>query len=240
MRLDKLISLSGIASRKETERAVRSGEVTVDGVPARRADMQINEASSTVVFRGEAVVFEQTVWLMLNKPEGYISATEDGRFPCVTELISERYQRRGLFPVGRLDKDTVGLMLLTDDGALAHLLLSPKRHVEKTYRFSLLRPLPFDAEEKCAAGIELGDFKTKPACLTADSDRMGGTIVLTEGKYHEIKRMMHALGTEVTYLERTAFASLPLDPALKRGAWRRLTANEIDSLCRALPDASRK
>ena len=235
MRLDKYVSLAGAISRKDATRAIKSGEVTVDGTVVKKADTAINEEAAEVRLGGVPLVYEKTVWVMLNKPRGYVSATEDGRYPVVTELLPPELVRRGLFPVGRLDKDTLGLMLLTDDGTLAHLLLSPKRHVEKRYRFTLTAPLPADAEERCLAGIPLSDFMAKPAMLLPSPDRMGGEIVLTEGKYHEIKRMMHALGTEIETLERTRFARLSLDSALGRGEWRRLTKDEIQGLEDALP-----
>ena len=139
----------------------------------------------------------------------------------------------GLFPAGRLDKDTVGFMLLTDDGALAHALLSPKRHVEKEYAFTLSLPLKEGAEERFLAGIPLKEGITKSARLTLSADRLSGKIVLTEGRYHQIKRMMQYEGSEVVFLERLSFGGLTLDPTLKRGEWRALTKEEIEALRKA-------
>lgn len=235
MRLDKYVSLAGAISRKDATRAIKSGSVTVDGTVLKKPDAAVDENTAHVTLGGAPLLYERTVWVMLNKPAGYVSATEDGRYPVVTELLPPELVKRGLFPVGRLDKDTLGLMLLTDDGTLAHLLLSPKRHVEKRYRFTLTAPLPADAEERCLAGIPLSDFVAKPATLLPSPDRMGGEIVLTEGKYHEIKRMMHALGTEIETLERIRFARLALDSTLARGEWRRLTTDEIRGLEDSLP-----
>ena len=181
MRLDKLFSDAGLLSRRDCARCVSRGEIVVDGVPAKRADMKVDEAKAEILFRGEKVLFSKFVYVMLNKPEGYISATTDGRAPVVTELLPDELQRRGLFPAGRLDKDTTGFMLLTDDGQTAHRLLSPKHHVEKVYAFTLDAPLPSGAEERFLAGVTLGDEICKPAGLTLDQERTSGEIVLTEG-----------------------------------------------------------
>ncbi len=230
MRLDKLFSECGILSRRDCARAASRGEITVNGTAVRRADVKVDEERDEIVFRGERVRYTRFVYIMLNKPEGYISATEDGNLPVVTSLLPEEIQRRGVFPCGRLDRDTVGFMLLTDDGELSHLLLSPKRHVAKKYAFTLSLPLPMGAEERFAAGITLGDELCKSARLTLSDDRKSGEIVLTEGKYHQIKRMMAKEGSEVLTLERLSFADIPLDKSLTRGAWRYLTEQEITHL----------
>ena len=236
MRLDKLFSECGLLSRRDCARAVARGEISVNGTVAKRADMKVCEESDTVLFRGEPVVYSRFVYIMLNKPLGYISATEDGSLPVVTSLLPEEIQRRGVFPCGRLDRDTVGLMLITDDGELSHLLLSPKRHVAKRYGFALSHPLPLGAEERFLAGVTLGDEVCKSAVLTLDETRQSGEIVLTEGKYHQIKRMMSKEGSEVTFLERRSFADIPLDKALERGQWRYLTDEEVlhlkDAVCK--------
>ena len=230
MRLDKFFTTVGLLSRKEAAAAVRRGEVTVNGQVAKAADMKVDPDTDTVTLAGEAVVYREFVYLWLNKPEGYVSATEDGRYPVVTELAPPEYRRLSLFPCGRLDRDTVGLMLLTNDGALSHALLSPKRGVEKIYRFRTDAPLPSDAEERLLAGMVLGDEVCKSADLTLSSDRRSGEIVLTEGKYHQIKRMMAKEGSEVLTLERLSFAEIPLDERLARGTWRYLTDAEISRL----------
>ncbi len=233
MRLDKFFSDMGLLSRRDCARAVSRGEITVDGVPAARADMKIDERTACVALRGERVVFSKYVYVMLHKPAGYISATTDGRAPVVTELLPDILQRRGLFPSGRLDKDTTGFMLLTDDGALSHRLLSPKHHVEKVYAFTLDAPLPTGAEERFLAGVTLGDEVCKPAALSLSPDRKTGKIVLTEGKYHQIKRMMQGEGCTVTSLKRESFGGIPLDEGLAPGEWRYLTDAERELLLRA-------
>ena len=230
MRLDKFFTTVGLLSRREVAVAVRRGEITVNGAVARRADCAVDPERDTVTYGGEPVVYREFVYLWLNKPEGYVSATEDGRFPVVTELAPPEYARLSLFPCGRLDRDTVGLLLLTNDGALSHALLSPRRAVPKVYRFRVGAPLPPEAEERLLEGMLLGEERCRSANLTADSDRLGGHVTLTEGKYHEVKRMMAALGSPVVYLERISFAGIPLDPTLPRGACRPVTAEELNLL----------
>lgn len=227
MRLDKFFTTVGLLSRKETALAVRRGEITVGGLPARSADSKIDPERDSITYLGEPVVYREFVYLWLNKPTGYVSATEDGRLPVVTELAPPEYARLSLFPCGRLDRDTVGLLLLTNDGALSHALLSPRRAVRKVYRFRVAAPLPKEAEERLSAGMMLGEETCRPAILSADGDRLGGTVTLTEGKYHEVKRMMAALGSPITFLERSAFADIPLDPALPRGACRPVSEEEL-------------
>ena len=165
---------------------------------------------------------------MLNKPEGYVSATDDKSLPYVTELLPDELRRRELFPVGRLDRDTVGLMILTNNGQLAHSVLSPKHHVEKVYRFTAAEPLKEGAEETFRDGVTLADgYECKSAILTLDKGRTSGEIVLTEGKYHQIKRMIASTNNRVTSLERISFGGIALDTSLSRGEWRYLTDEEI-------------
>ena len=239
MRLDKFFTTVGLLSRREVAAAVRRGQITVNGTVAKAADMKVDPEADAVTLAGEAVVYREFVYLWLNKPEGYVSATEDGRYPVVTELAPPEYARLSLFPCGRLDRDTVGLMLLTNDGALSHALLSPKRGVEKIYRFKTDAPLPRDAEERLLAGMTLSDCVCRPARLSADADRMGGSVTLTEGKYHEVKRMMAALGAPITYLERYAFAGITLDPTLSRGMTREVRHDEL-AILRAAAEKSRE
>ena len=231
MRIDKFISDSGIATRRECKDAARCGRVTVDGVPVRDLSAHIDPLAVTVTYMGRAVPYRRFTYVMLNKPEGYVSATDDKSLPFVTELLPEELRRINLFPVGRLDKDTVGLMVLTNNGKLAHSLLTPKRHVEKRYFFRSAEPLDASAEEKFKDGVVLADgYECKSAKITMDGDRTSGVIALTEGKYHQIKRMIASLSNKVVYLERISFASLTLDESLGRGEWRYLTDSEIAEL----------
>ena len=231
MRIDKFISDAGLASRKEAAIMAKRGLLLVDGAPVRDLSRHIDPTSQTVTFMGRTVEYRRFVYVMLNKPEGYVSATEDSKLPVVTELLPEELRRRGLFPVGRLDRDTVGMMILTDDGPLAHTLLSPKRHVRKKYAFECAELLPERAEEAFRSGITLADgYECKSAELSCRPDRLGGIITLTEGKYHQIKRMVASFDNKVTRLERISFADIPLDRSLSRGEWRYLTEAEINSL----------
>ena len=234
MRLDRMISECGLASRTETGRACRAGSVTVNGVPVRRADVQVQPETDCVVFCGREVRWRKFVYLLLNKPQGYVSATEDGDAPCVTELVPEVYRRMGIFPCGRLDKYTTGLMLLTNDGPLAHRLLAPKSHVTKRYGFRVEKEL--SPEDICAleGGVDIGGYVTAPCRVTLRAPREG-EIAITEGKYHQIKRMMEAVGNRITELERLSFGALVLEPAMKRGDWRELTGDEIKALQNGQP-----
>lgn len=231
MRIDKFLSDMAVASRKESSRAAKRGGILVNGAPVRDASVHIDPERDTVCYLGRVVEYRKHVFVMLNKPEGYVSATDDKSHPYVTELLPPELRARELFPVGRLDKDTVGLMLLTDDGESAHRLLTPKRHVTKSYRFKCAEPLISSCEDIFLAGAVLGDgYVCKSATLVADADRLGGIITLTEGKYHQIKRMLGSVGNKITALERITFGPLSLDTALLRGEWRYLTERETAEL----------
>ena len=227
MRLDKMISECGIASRSEISKAIRAGKVTLNGVAAKRADIQVEPERDRVVYCGVSVVYRKFVYLMLNKPDGYISATEDGRGdPVVTDLLSAEYRKMGVFPCGRLDKHTLGLMLLTNDGVLSHRLLSPKSHVTKSYAFCVKFSLSQNDIVLLEQGVDIGGYTTKPCRVEMRGEREG-VIAITEGKYHQIKLMMEAVHNQITYLERVTFGPLVLDPHLSRGQWRELSAEEI-------------
>ncbi len=230
MRLDKFFSECGLLSRTETAVAAKAGEITVNGVVERRRDRHIDPEKDTVTLRGETVNYSKFTYVMLNKPDGYISATEDGNLPVVTSLLPEKLQRMGLFPCGRLDKDTVGLLLLTNDGTLTHRLLSPKHHAEKVYFFRCARPLTEKDVISMRDGMTLDGELLKSAALSPAPDGLSGTLTLTEGKYHQVKRMFLLSNNEITFLERVSFGGVPLDRALARGEWRYLTEDEISRL----------
>ena len=235
MRIDKFISDSGVASRRECAAAAKRGLVLIDGTAVRDVSRHIEPQSVSVSYMGKIVPYEKFTYVMLNKPDGYVSATEDSRLPVVTELLPPELRRRELFPVGRLDKDTVGLMILTNDGKLSHTLLSPKRHVEKKYFYRCVEPLSVGAEARFAAGVTLADgYECKSAVIEPSADRLSGFITLTEGKYHQIKRMIASLGNKVTFLERVSFADIGLDASLSRGEWRYLNENEVGKLLSAV------
>ena len=231
MRIDKLISESGIASRKEATRVARSGGVLVDGKPAKDLSVHIDPEKCRVSYLGREIVYRRFTYVMLNKPAGYVSATDDKSLPYVTELLSDELQRMELFPVGRLDRDTTGLMILTNNGQLAHALLSPRHHVTKEYFLTAAEPLCEGAEERFECGVTLADgYECKRAGLSLSEDRTSGTVTLTEGKYHQIKRMIAAMGNRVVTLRRISFATIPLDESLAEGEWRLLTDEEIHIL----------
>lgn len=230
MRLDKMISECGIATRSEVSKAARAGKITVNGRAVRAADTKVDPDVDTVVYCGAPVCYRKFVYLMLNKPDGYISATEDGRGdPVVTDLLPPEYRKMGVFPCGRLDKHTLGLMLITNDGALSHRLLAPKSHVEKSYAFAVKFPLSETDVVSLERGVDIGGYVTKPCRVTRTGEREG-VIAITEGKYHQIKLMMEAVHNQITYLERRTFGSLSLDSSLSRGEWRELTEEELASL----------
>ena len=224
-----MLSECGVATRSEVARACRKGLVLVNGSPAARPDLQVDETTAAVVYCGTPVRYRKFVYLLLNKPSGYISATEDGSDPVVTDLLPPEYRRMGVFPCGRLDKYTVGLMLLTNDGDLSHRLLAPKNHVEKTYRFECLSPLSPADQTALESGVDIGGYCTKP-CRISITAPSAGEIAITEGKYHQIKRMFEAVGNKITFLERVTFGGIVLPPDLERGQWRELTDDELNLL----------
>ena len=230
MRIDKFLTASGKCSRKDATRLAKKGAVTVNGRVVKDLSIHIDPLSDTVTLNGEAVIYEQYTYIMMNKPEGYVSSTDDAG-PTVIDLLSDELKRKNLFPCGRLDKNTLGLMLITDNGELAHRLLAPKSHVTKEYRFSSKFPVSESDAKRFEGGVTLEDgYVTLPAKIDLDEDGMGGMITLTEGKYHQIKRMLEALNNKITYLERIRFGNLVLDPSLARGEWRYLTESEISEL----------
>ncbi|MBO5204301.1 MAG: rRNA pseudouridine synthase [Clostridia bacterium] len=231
MRLDKFLVATGCCTRSVAKKQVRSGAVTVNGYAPKTADVDIDPETDKVLFCGQSVVYRKYIYIMLNKPEGYVSATEDGREKTVLDLIPSDARRKGLFPCGRLDKNTLGLMLITDNGELGHRLLAPKSHVKKIYRFRSKFPISETDAARFAEGLVLEDgYETKPAEITLEGDGDEGLITLVEGKYHQIKRMLEALNNKIIYLERIRFGPLVLDERLSRGKWRYLTDDEIAML----------
>ncbi len=228
MRLDKDLSDSGKFTRSEAGRAIRGGRVAVNGASARDPSAKIDEGTALVTVDGARVGYTKYRYIMLNKPSDYVSTTEDDP-KSVMRLLPPECKKIGMFPCGRLDIDTLGLLLITNDGDTAHNLLSPKRHCEKTYRFRCSPPIDPKMKASLESGLELSDFTSKP-CKVELSSADSGEITVTEGKYHQIKRMFHAVGSEITYLERVRFADLVLDPALGRGEWRELTPDEVDTI----------
>ena len=230
MRLDKFLSETGTATRSESKKAARSGGVTLNGVAVRDLSVHIDPEKDRVTYMDTPVVYQKNIYIMMNKPDGVISATDDGNETTVLDLLPEKYKKMEIFPCGRLDKNTLGLLILTNNGALAHRLLSPKCHVEKTYRFECERPLTDGDVELLCKGVDIGEkSSTQPAKVSLTSSR-SGEISVTEGKFHQIKRMFQAVCNKITYLERIRFADIPLDTTLARGEWRELTEKEREIL----------
>jgi len=246
-RLDKYVAEGAGITRKEAKTALSKGRVQVNGEVCKNGDRKVS-GSDLVTLDGKSLQAEEFLYLMLHKPAGVVSATEDGRDRTVLDLVREQSAesaesageagyflgKREVFPVGRLDKDTEGLLLLTDDGELAHRLLSPKKHVDKVYFARLSGEVPEGAVERFAEGIQVGqEYKALPAKLEILSVQDGVSevnITLREGKFHQVKRMCHEIGCEVTYLKRISMGSLKLDEALKPGECRKLTAEEVNNL----------
>ena len=225
MRLDKFIVESGLASRSEITKVAKNGGVTVNGQIVRRVSGHIDPTTDKVTYLSKDVIWREFTYVMLNKPEGYVSATEDDKFPTVITLLPDELQRIGLFPCGRLDKNTFGLMILTNNGPLSHKLLAPKNHVSKKYRFKVKFPINEDDVNALESGVDIGGYVTAP-CKVEMIGEKEGYITLTEGKYHQIKLMAEAVHNQITYLERVTFGPIALDEGLGRGEWRYLTEDE--------------
>lgn len=229
-RLDKFISSQLVSvSRKDARELIKRGAVTVNGTSERSADRKIDAEKDVVAVSGEVIGYKRFLYIMLNKPAGVVCATRDGLSETVLELLPPDLRRDGLFPAGRLDKDTVGFVLITDDGALAHRILSPKSHVDKEYFVRLRDDIPENAEDMFAEGVVLDGEKCLPAKLNRISAREC-ELTLHEGKYHQIKRMFEALGNEVVYLKRISIAGIKLDENLSEGQARELTDDELSKL----------
>ena len=226
IRIDKAFSECKMFSRSEIIKIIRQKRVEINGKIINDPSFKIDEAVDTVSLDGEVVVFKKYAYIMLNKPEGIVSSTDDKKDKTVIDILPNEYKRAGLFPVGRLDKDTVGLVILTDDGVSAHKRLSPKTHAEKVYYFETADPVSQEIAKEIERGVLLKDgYITKPCKVNLITDK-SGEITLIEGKYHEIKRIFGAKGNKITFLERIAFAGIKLDTGLKRGECRCLTQEE--------------
>ncbi|HGQ9824812.1 TPA: pseudouridine synthase [Streptococcus pneumoniae] len=235
MRLDKFLVACAVGSRTEVKNLLKAGRVTVNGKKEKSAKLQIDEKIDEIRFDGQVLEYEEFVYYMMNKPKGVISATEDPKHRTVLDLLDDLARSKEVFPVGRLDINTHGLLLLTNDGQLAHVLLSPKRHVGKTYLVQVKGIMTQEDVETFAEGIPLKDFTCKPAILelvSIDTEKNQSQIRVTiaEGKFHQIKRMVGYCGKEVVDLQRLTMGTLVLDENLERGEWRRLTKEELEIL----------
>lgn len=227
-RLDRIISESGLLSRRECKEYIRMRRIWVDGAPARSADMKVDGSTAVIEIDRKRLVVKRRVVAILNKPSGFVTSTEDPRDRTVMELIPEEYRMMGLFPVGRLDKETEGLLVMTNDGELAHRLISPKRGIRKVYYATFTGEMKDEDIEAFREGIVLKDgTKCLPSKLSAYKD--GCLVEIREGKYHQVRRMMASRGLKVTYLERIMEGDLSLE-GLERGAFREIGENEEKQL----------
>ena len=235
MRLDRYLSNMGLGTRKEIAEAIRSGRVSVDGKLVLQKDAEVREGTSSVEMDGRTVAYKPHVYIMLNKPEGYISSTEDGSGPVVTELLTPELARYVPAPAGRLDKDAVGLLLLTSDGEFIHRVITPKKHVPKVYYVRLKKAVTPEDEAAFKAGIVLKDGTALlPANLTRTTDPSTGApaafVTVYEGKFHQVKRMFLSRDNEVRFLKRVAIGALKLDRALAPGEYKELSREEAEKV----------
>ncbi len=232
-RLDKLIALNCNVSRKDARKLIKDGKVTLNGVSALKAEESVDTEKDVIAVQGYNFALKEHIYIMLHKPEGVISATEDPRKETVIDLIPPELSRKSLFPCGRLDRDTTGILIITDDGELSHKIMSPAHHVYKTYIARLKYPLLETDIEKLESGITLSDgTKCLPAKVKgyAIDDVPYGEMMIREGKYHQVKRMFAAVGNNVEHLHRKSIGSLDLDPELKAGECRELREGELEKL----------
>lgn len=233
MRLDKFLCDMQLGTRSQVKEAIKKGLVSVNGVSAKSPDWKLDERQDTVTYMGETLIYRQFSYYMLHKPAGVVTATQDRRELTVMDLLHDA-RGKDLSPVGRLDKDTEGLLLITNDGELAHRLLSPGKHVEKTYYVGCSGILTADTVTLLENGVDIGDDAlTRPAKvkLLSQSDcSYAMELTITEGRFHQVKRMVQAVGGSVTYLKRLSMGTLSLDVGLPKGSYRPLTDQEISDL----------
>ena len=239
MRIDKLLANSGYGSRKEVKQLLKSGAVLCNDVKISDAKKHVNPDKDVITVYGEQVNYKEYIYLLMNKPAGYISATEDDRLKTVLDLLEPEDASKKPFPVGRLDRDTEGLLVLTNDGQLAHEVLAPKKHVPKTY-YAVIQGIVTEEDiEQFAKGVTLDDgYVTKPGKLRilTSGPKSEIEVIITEGKYHQVKRMFEAGGKKVVYLKRIKMGELELDESLKTGEYREMTEEEINLLNTRTPE----
>ncbi len=233
LRLDKLLGHMGLGSRKEVRSLIKQGQVSINGIVVKKPEQTVDAASAQIICCGQPVQYEPFIYLMMNKPAGYLSATEDMRDPTVMALLPKPYSQMALFIAGRLDKDTEGFLLLTNNGQFAHNMLSPKKHVPKTYYARLNGQVTAEDITRFAQGLTLEDgMICQPAELTIIKAGPVSEILLTitEGKFHQVKRMFEAVGKSVTYLKRVQIGQLPLDESLGPGQIKKLDASDLERI----------
>jgi len=234
LRIDKILSNTGVGSRKQIKTDARQGAIEVNGTIEKDSSRIIDTETDTVKYKGETINYTRFIYLMMNKPRGVVSATEDNYDKTVIDLLKDEEKFYKPFPVGRLDKDSEGLLIITNDGKLAHELLSPKKHVDKTYYVEAAEEVTEDDVKAFEKGVILKEdnYKTLPAKLQIIESGYPSICLVTirEGKFHQVKRMFNALDNEVTYLKRISMGTLKLDESLKTGQYRHLTEEEIKEL----------
>lgn len=228
-RIDKIIASQGKYSRSDVKSLISKKRVTVDGEVVKSSSIKVDPAKSVIAVNGVELTVKKFVYLMLNKPKGYVSATEDREHETVLALVPEEYAGRDIFPAGRLDRDTTGLMVITDDGTLAHNILAPKKHVQKVYHVEIDIPVTEEMVRGFAEGVELNDGVCKEAGLEITGEH-SAKVTLKEGRYHQIKRMFGCFGAKVTQLHRLAMGNLWLPEDLPEGQCRELTEEELKLL----------
>ena len=226
-RLDKLIASQGLLSRNDVKNMVKRGEVSVNGSVVKDSSLKVSYEDNIKV-KGEPLLQTEFIYIMLNKPKGVVSASEDKRDKTVVDILPDELKRKNLFPAGRLDKDTTGFSLITDDGDFAHRILSPSKHVNKTYLATVSDDIDFENAKKAFAdGVVLGDGTVLLSAQLEQVERRIFKVIIKEGKYHQVKRMFASLGTKVTELKRIAIGGLALDASLQEGEARMITDNEL-------------
>lgn len=228
-RIDKIISSQGMYSRSDVKKLIQQKRVKVDGKIVLKSDIKIDKNSSEIKIDDTPITIKDNIYLILNKPEGYVSATKDNKDKTVLELVPQEYQKRELFPAGRLDKNTTGLMIITDDGKFAHNILAPKKHVSKKYEVTIDIPITEEMRKGFKEGVELIDGKCKSSSLII-TGKYTAEVILTEGRYHQIKRMFGCYGAKVVKLHRIQMGNLKLPKDLTPGQTRELTTQELEQL----------
>lgn len=229
IRLDKFLVACEIGTRSEVKNIIKKGQITIDGTICKNADYKFDETTSVICYQGEPLVYKEFQYYMLNKPQDVVSATQDNHDKTVLDLLID-VRKKDLFPVGRLDKDTEGLLIITNDGALAHSLLTPKKHVYKTYLVGLRSPISEEDITQLENGIDIGEEKLTLPAKVKVLGPLQIELTIHEGKFHQVKRMLQAVSNEVLTLKRISFGSLSLDTSLHLGEYRELTDEEVQQL----------
>lgn len=229
-RIDKIIASQGVYSRSEVKKFIQQKKIKVNGEIITSPNMKIDTANAKILIDNEALTIKEHIYLMLNKPEGYVSATKDGKEKTVLDLVPNEYRNREVFPAGRLDKNTTGLMIITDDGKMAHNILAPKKHISKKYEVTIDIPVTEEMRNGFKDGVDLIDGKCKSSDMVI-TGQYTAEVILTEGRYHQIKRMFGCYGAKVTKLHRTQMGKLELPKDLAPGKTRELTPEELEKLC---------